>query len=101
MNLIESSEKLFSKALTLMKAKNHDYAGKDKAVGLENFNITASVANISREQGILVRLMDKMTRVGNLLQHGAEVKTESINDTLEDAINYCAILHYALNEKKE
>lgn len=100
MDLIESSKELYDKVLNVMIAKNHDYAGKDKAASLENFNVTAGVANVTREQGILVRLMDKMTRIGNMLQHEAKVTTESLNDSLEDAINYCAILHYAINEKK-
>ena len=82
-------------------AKNHDYAGRNDADGLRNFNLTANVAGVSTPQGILVRLMDKMTRTGNLLTQVNAVKDEAIEDTLMDAINYCAILLFALKQEQE
>lgn len=98
-NLIQASEELFAKCLITMENKNHDYAGKEDANGLENFNLTAKVSKISRDKGILIRLMDKMTRIGNLLSHDAKVKSESLHDTISDAINYLAILNYSLQEE--
>jgi hypothetical protein len=97
--LIESSEELFAHALETMKKKNADYAGD--ASSMKNFEVSAQVANIKMSQGILTRLMDKMTRIGNLINKEGEVKDESIFDTLEDAINYTAILKYALEIERK
>lgn len=100
LGLIESTEKAFEECVSIMRIKNADYSGKDDYNGLKNFEVSALVARISVEQGILVRLMDKMTRIGNLLQQTAEVKDETIEDTIMDAINYSAILLYAVKMKK-
>ena len=93
-NLIIATEKLFKEALETMKRKNADYSGDNTS--LKNFEISAQVANISMSKGILVRLMDKMTRIGNLMEREAMVKDESIYDTIQDAINYAAILLHAV-----
>jgi hypothetical protein len=98
--LIENTETTFRICLETMKRKNSDYAGKQSADGLKNFEVSAQVAGITVPEGILVRLMDKMTRIGNLLQQDAQVKDESIQDTLMDAINYSAILLYAIKQEK-
>jgi hypothetical protein len=97
MNLLESSTNLFKNNLEIMRAKNADYSGN--VDDLKNFRLSAETANISIQQGILVRLMDKMARIGNLLQKDPEVKSESINDTISDAVNYLAILNYSLEKK--
>jgi hypothetical protein len=93
-NLLDSTEKLFAKALSTMRKKNADYAGD--ATSMRNFELSANVAGISMSKGILVRLMDKMTRIGNLMEKEAAVEDESIFDTIQDAINYSAILLHAL-----
>jgi len=96
--LISNSETLFKTALITMRAKNKDYAGSNDAEkAMKNFKTSAAVANIKMSKGILVRLMDKMTRIGNIIDSGEiHVKNESIYDTLQDAINYSAILYYGL-----
>lgn len=93
-SLIESTEELFAKALETMKQKNADYAGSSDS--MKNFQISAKVANVKMSQGILTRLCDKTTRIGNLIIKDAAVKNESIFDTIQDLINYAAILHYAV-----
>lgn len=98
--LIKSTENVFNACLETMKRKNADYAGEKNVSGLKNFEVSAQVAGITVSEGILVRLMDKMTRIGNLLQQEAQVKDESIQDTLMDAINYSAILLYAIKQNK-
>lgn len=51
-------------------------------------------------KGIMVRLCDKVVRIGNLLDK-KEVSSESIFDSIEDLINYAAILHYIIKVEKE
>lgn len=97
-NLIDSTEELFNSALETMKKKNADYSGDNRT--LKNFNVSALVANVTTSQGILVRLCDKVTRIGNLLQKEGEVKDETILDTVQDLINYAAILHYSICQDK-
>lgn len=98
--LIESTEKLFADALSTMRKKNADYAGDSDS--MKNFQVSALVANVKMSQGILTRLTDKTTRIGNLILKDASVKEETIFDTVQDLINYAAILHYALQmERRE
>jgi hypothetical protein len=83
----------FSTCLTISKAKNADYCGSaEQTDPFANFRLAPSVARITVEQGILVRLSDKLSRIGTLLSQPAQVKDESIDDTILDAINYLAIL---------
>ena len=67
---------VFNNALSIVKAKNKD----------------AGVTSV--ENGILIRMFDKMGRVSNLLNESVGMKevNESIEDTLTDLINYAAIL---------
>jgi hypothetical protein len=93
--LIENTTEMFEAALTTMRAKNADYSGDN--TGMRNFQLSAEVSHVPMSKGILNRLMDKMTRIGNLLNKDqAAVKTESIFDTLQDAINYSAILYFGI-----
>ena len=49
---------------------------------------------VSLEKGILVRMMDRLSRVSNILDTpGLDQGTdESVDDTLIDLINYAAII---------
>lgn len=58
-------------------AKNHDY-GNSFEQSLNEFGIVASV----------VRMGDKMNRIKSLVKKEAQVKDESIKDTLIDLANY-------------
>lgn len=82
----------FAECLEIAKAKNKDYAGDHDP--FNNFNRVQSFNICTVEQGILVRLTDKIARVSNLISSGRDpaVVDESIDDTILDAINYLAIL---------
>ena len=97
--LIVSTGELFHDALETMKKKNADYAGD--ASSMKNFILSAQITNIKMSQGILNRLCDKVTRIGNLIGKEGAVKEESIFDTIQDLINYAAILHYGLQIERE
>lgn len=58
-------------------AKNHDY-GNSFEQSLDEFGLVASA----------VRLGDKMNRIKSLIKKEAQVKDESIKDTLQDMANY-------------
>ncbi len=86
----------FGEALRLAKTKNADYASKED--GLKNFRGSV-VVNMPMDKAVLVRILDKITRIGNLLDRPNVVKNETINDSILDAINYLAILKAIVEEK--
>ena len=79
----------YGRCIDILEKKNKDY-GKDDDPWA-NFKF-AAIAGISVEDAIMVRILDKMARISNLFHKEATVKDERIQDTIEDAINYLAIL---------
>ncbi len=90
---------LSGKARRLLYQKAHDYSGnQDK---LKNLKLVEAAGICTAEQGVLVRMLDKLSRAAQLDRPGneAEVKDESLRDTMVDLINY-ACLHEALREER-
>lgn len=71
-------------------AKNHDY-GNSFEQSLDEFGIVASV----------VRIGDKMNRIKSLVKKEAQVKDESIKDTLLDMANYAIMTVMWINKNKK
>jgi hypothetical protein len=85
-------------ALELVISKTKDYATIDDPY--RNFRMSESVG-VSVEKGILVRMCDKLSRIGNLIEsNDNSVKDESIEDTLIDIMNYSNILLCYIQEKR-
>ena len=97
--LLEDIEFTFGQCLQTAIAKNSDYGGSNKDP-YANFR-NSTIAGVSVEQGIVVRMADKISRIGTLLQKEAKVKDEAIEDTLMDLINYTAILKSYLKNSKD
>jgi len=97
--LLMSMAETFERCLLTAVAKNNDYGGSNNDP-FANFR-NSTIAGVSVEKGILVRLMDKMSRVSTLLDKEAMVKDEAITDTIEDAINYLAIMKAYINLKNK
>ena len=79
-------------ALQIVQTKNQDYAdGEDP---FQNFRMVEDAGLCSLEQGVAVRMSDKLQRIFNLLPRDAEaqVEDESLEDTLLDLMNYANIL---------
>lgn len=98
--LLLNVQETFTKCYELLKSKNNDYAGEKTQDPYANFRKSEAIG-VKTEKGILVRMMDKMSRVSNLIEQDASVKTEKIEDTLEDLINYAAILKSYIKENKK
>ena len=86
-------KKMFDESMSLIDKKGHDYNRKQQLTGDTLFNLrVASIMGIveTPEQGIMVRLVDKMMRLASLMAPGAEaqVKDESVRETVRDAHNY-------------
>jgi len=84
-------EETFADCLELSQDKNDDYAGKENSDPFANFK-NAETVGVDVARGILVRLMDKISRIDNLLDGERSVEDERLEDTIHDAINYLAIL---------
>lgn len=78
-----------------VKQKNKDYSGENNDP-LRNFKDAANLAGVTVEQGILVRMADKIVRARNLTQRQSSNGDvgESIEDTLMDLGNYAGILSF-------
>lgn len=88
--MVTSVEATYSKCLGIMRRKCNDYASAENPY--RNFEGCVRIG-LSVQQGIMVRLQDKFARLENLMSgKTAQVAEESIEDTIEDAINYLAIL---------
>jgi|GEM_PF-1796421 len=83
----------FNQCLAISRRKNADYATDSDP--LANFRACQQFG-VPLTKGIMVRLSDKFARIGNLLDREAQVKDEAIADSIMDAIDYLAILLYAL-----
>ena len=80
----------------ISKAKNADYSTTNDA--FLNFRGALQIG-VDPAQAILVRMSDKMARIGNLLKKKkAAVADESVADTLRDLSNYALILLLFLEE---
>lgn len=81
-------------------AKNHDYTGATDDP-FANFRRCEQLGVCSAEQGFLVRMTDKLARITSFVQQGnLQVKDESVQDTLLDLANYCALLSGFIESRK-
>lgn len=79
-----------AKMANTYRAKNHDY-GNSFEQSLDKFGLVASV----------VRLGDKMNRIESLTKKEAQVKDESIKDTLLDMANYAIMTVMWMDKKSD
>jgi hypothetical protein len=99
--LLKHHEVLCKQARDLMDKKNRDYAGNDGKEPFANFTRVESMGICSTEQGFMVRLTDKMSRLSSILQSGkTNVTNETFDDTLVDVINYIVLLSAYRQEKQ-
>ena len=99
--LFKIHKELCSTALDLMQRKNHDYAGSKGNEPFTNFTRTEAMGITTTEKAMLVRMLDKMSRLSSILASGKQhVKDESFEDTMVDVINYIVLLSAYRQEKR-
>jgi hypothetical protein len=96
--LLVDMKETFEKCLEIAIRKNNDYGGTNKDP-YANFR-NSTMVGVSVEKGMLVRMMDKMSRISTLLDKQAKVTDESIEDTLEDLANYAIIMKSYIKRSK-
>jgi len=98
--LLDHHMKLCAEARELMKAKNKDYAGNEGIEPFANFTRVESMGICKTEQGFMVRLTDKMSRLSSFIRAGKmHVADESFKDTCIDVINYMVLLSAYITDK--
>ena len=81
----------FDECHQLATAKGADYCGvTDPFKNFRGYSLTG----VSIPQGILTRIIDKVSRAGNFISRGEAfmVVTEKLEDTLKDLLTYTVIL---------
>lgn len=100
--LFEHHKELCATALGIMEKKNHDYAGASGDTPFANFSRTEAMGVCSTEQGFLVRVVDKVSRLSTFCQTGTlKVDNESYEDAILDIVNYMVLFSGYLKEKEE
>lgn len=99
-------KRLCKKAFDLVAKKGHDYNREQQFNGDTLFNLVAPTHDGITDtvtQPILVRLSDKWHRLISLAKDpsvNAQVKDESVEDTIVDMINYLIYLDVKFKEAK-
>lgn len=105
--LVEDHKKICEQARSIMEAKNHDYANPESKIEpmmvFRNFLACERLGICQTEQGMLVRLTDKISRISNLLKpgHVIAVEGEKLKDTVIDVINYIILIYSYVTEKEK
>ena len=88
------------RALHVCRIKNHDYATGGGGVVFANFARVEAMGVMTTEQGFLVRMVDKLSRLSTFAQSGKfEVEDEGVQDTLLDLVNYTLLLSAYIHDK--
>jgi len=91
-DLIAFHKKICSEAEAIIRSKNHDYSSGCSDSIFANFERAESMGVCSVEQGFLVRIIDKISRLSTFVSTGnLQVKSESYNDAIHDIINYLVL----------
>jgi len=100
--LLNHHAELCEKAVRIMKKKNHDYAGQDGGQPFANFERCESMGVCSTEQGFLVRVIDKVSRLATFVEAGElKVDNEGYEDAVLDIINYMILFSAFVKDKNE
>ena len=100
--LLQYHEEMCNACRELMKMKNHDYAGSGGDEPFANFTRSEAMGICTTEQGFLVRVCDKLSRLSTFASSGElKVENESFQDAIMDIINYMVLFGGYLQSKNE
>ncbi|MDF2883548.1 MAG: hypothetical protein K0R54_4105 [Clostridiaceae bacterium] len=88
MTKAEKHKEICERLYQIYVAKNKDY-GDSFGEGFKEYGLIMPA----------IRLDDKLSRYKQLIKHEAEVKDESITDTLLDLANYCIMTIIEIENK--
>ena len=98
--LLDFHIKVCEDARNLMNLKNRDYAGNGGTEPFANFTRCEAMGVCETEAGILVRVIDKISRMSSFLESGKmHVEDESFYDAMIDVVNYMVLLGAYVQDK--
>lgn len=98
--LLKHHNEICTTAYKLMVRKNHDYAGKNGATPFANFERSEVMGLCTTEAAMMVRMMDKMSRLSTYIDAGElKVENEGYKDAVIDLINYLVIFSGYIDSK--
>ena len=87
-----------NRALVILAQKSNDYA--TSADPFANFKRGEILGFASAETGLMLRVVDKISRISTFLQKGElKVDNESVQDSILDVINYMILLQGMIADK--
>jgi hypothetical protein len=100
--LLEMHKETCEAARSIMEAKNADYTGGNEGDDpFANFRAT-EMLGIPAELGVLTRCLDKFQRIKSFVKNGTlQVKSESVEDAIQDVINYMILLQGIIRTRGE
>lgn len=97
---LEFHKNFCNRMIEITEKKNADYTGNSLSP-FSNFEKAEQLNICTTEQGFLVRLMDKISRLISFVQKGVfEVAEESLLDTALDAANYLCLFAAYIQSKR-
>jgi len=99
--VLKRQSEIFQNCQRLVEQKGSDYNRQQQNSGDTLFNLrVAYMLGVvdSPAKSVMIRILDKVMRMVSLTDHDAVIKQESIQDTVEDIINYST---YWLQFKEE
>ena len=97
--LIKLHEQTCNGARDIMRAKNRDYTA-GSADPFANFRASEALG-VPGVVSILVRSLDKFQRIRSFVELGSlAVKDESVDDAIQDVVNYMILAQGMLRESK-
>jgi len=101
-DLFEHHHLLCKRAFEIMQTKNNDYAGSKGDVPFANFQRCEAMGVCTTEQGFLIRIIDKVSRLSTFAQDGKLlVANEGYEDAILDILNYCVLMSAYIKGKEE
>lgn len=98
--LFDNHKKVCEDAFRILQQKNSDYASNSDPYA--NFRRGEYLDLCSVPAGILLRVMDKLSRLSTFVKDGKlTVKNESYDDACKDIINYLIILMSYVESQKQ
>lgn len=97
--ILLEAQRTFKSMLEILESKGKDYA-KDSDP-YQNFRLAESLLGVPTRKGIAVRLLEKVSRICNLMDKSEDVKGETIDDTLNDLIGLAIVLKSKLKQERD
>lgn len=99
--VFDRHDQICKTALALMVDKNHDYAGASGANPFANFEMSEKLGVCSAEEGIILRMGDKLRRLATFAKDGKlKVASEGSLDAILDIINYGILLQCLIETRQ-